>query len=350
MAVDEMERVEAEPRRDRRAGRERQHDAGQHQRERPRQASGGRPSTTNRRTGVRSRADEWRPCPAWSCRAMVSQAVTRSTCERFCDDGRRHPASPAPARGKHRRAPRNSDTGRTRRRPATAARPASCARTPRRRARRRRRRGLQRAGHLVRHFAVERAGEIVGRLADQIGLADAREEFCQRGDAAGLRLAAGDPEDIGEGRQRLRGGIGVGALESLTNSTLPLRPTCSMRCARPGKLRRPSAMRSRRRGRARARGRGARRRSAHCAGRAASRCRRGRAIASRLAAGGAHDARRPRHRCRRRSGASDRDRARRACRARAMRSAAARHQASSTPITAVPPPCTPATSRSLTAA
>ena len=28
-------------------------------------------------------------------------------------------------------------------------------------------------------------------------------------------------------------------LESLTNSTLPRRPTCSMRCARPGKLRRP---------------------------------------------------------------------------------------------------------------
>ena len=29
-------------------------------------------------------------------------------------------------------------------------------------------------------------------------------------------------------------------LESLTNSTLPRRPTCSMRCASPGKLRRPS--------------------------------------------------------------------------------------------------------------
>src|SRR3954468_20854189 len=28
-------------------------------------------------------------------------------------------------------------------------------------------------------------------------------------------------------------------LESLTNSTLPRRPTCSIRCARPGKLRRP---------------------------------------------------------------------------------------------------------------
>src|ERR1043165_7417816 len=29
------------------------------------------------------------------------------------------------------------------------------------------------------------------------------------------------------------------ALESLTNSTCPLRPTCSMRCARPGKLSSP---------------------------------------------------------------------------------------------------------------
>ena len=59
-------------------------------------------------------------------------------------------------------------------------------------------------------------------------------------DAAGLRLAAGDPEDVAEAtpapsRWRRR----WCALESLTNSTLPWRPTCSMRCARPGKLRRP---------------------------------------------------------------------------------------------------------------
>ena len=32
------------------------------------------------------------------------------------------------------------------------------------------------------------------------------------GDAAGLRLAAGDPEDVVERRQRARRGIGVGAL------------------------------------------------------------------------------------------------------------------------------------------
>ena len=34
----------------------------------------------------------------------------------------------------------------------------------------------------------------------------------ERDDAAALRLAAGDPEDIGEGRQCFRGGVGVGAL------------------------------------------------------------------------------------------------------------------------------------------
>src|SRR5215472_14192160 len=34
-------------------------------------------------------------------------------------------------------------------------------------------------------------------------------------------------------------------LESLTNSTWPRRPTCSMRCARPGKLRRPFCRTSR---------------------------------------------------------------------------------------------------------
>ena len=36
--------------------------------------------------------------------------------------------------------------------------------------------------------------------------------FGEAGDAAELRLAAGDPEDIGKGRQRMRRGVRVGAL------------------------------------------------------------------------------------------------------------------------------------------
>ncbi len=69
-------------------------------------------------------------------------------------------------------------------------------------------------------------------------------------------------------------------LESLTNSTLPRRPTCSMRCASPGKLRRPFC---KCRSRCPSPARRPRRRphSAHCAGRAANRCRR--ALRSRCA-------------------------------------------------------------------
>ncbi len=66
-------------------------------------------------------------------------------------------------------------------------------------------RPVERAGHHMRHLAVELGGEARRRLTNQIGLADAREEAGERRQPAGLRLAAGDPEDIAEARQRLRG-------------------------------------------------------------------------------------------------------------------------------------------------
>ena len=59
---------------------------------------------------------------------------------------------------------------------------------------------------------AERAGEFLRGLADQIGLADARKIFGEPRDAAELRLAAGDPEDIAEAGQRLGCGIRVGRL------------------------------------------------------------------------------------------------------------------------------------------
>jgi len=59
-----------------------------------------------------------------------------------------------------------------------------------------RNRNLQRLADLIADFALERRGEFLGRLADQIGFADAREIFGEAGDAAEFRLAAGDPENI----------------------------------------------------------------------------------------------------------------------------------------------------------
>ena len=93
--------------------------------------------------------------------------------------------------------------------------------------------------HFVRHLSVQCAGKLLGRFADQIGLADAWKELRQADDPAALRLAAGNPEDVMKARQRLGCGIGVRGFQSLTNSTLPLRPTCCMRCASPGKLHQP---------------------------------------------------------------------------------------------------------------
>ena len=64
----------------------------------------------------------------------------------------------------------------------------------------------------MRHTLAQRAGKFLRGFADQIGFADAREIFGETRDAALLRLAAGDPEDIAEGLQRMRGGVGIGAL------------------------------------------------------------------------------------------------------------------------------------------
>ena len=66
--------------------------------------------------------------------------------------------------------------------------------------------------NLVRHPLAERAGKFLRRLADQIGFSDARKKFGETGDAAEFRFAAGDPEDVGKGRQRMRRGVGIGAL------------------------------------------------------------------------------------------------------------------------------------------
>ena len=188
------------------------------------------------------------------------------------------------------------------------------------------------------------------RLADQIGLADAREEAGERRDAAGLRLAAGDPVDVAEAGQRLRGGIGIGGLgivdeqhAALAADLLHAMREAGKRCAGPAGS--PSARQPERRARRRPR----RRRSAHCARRAASRCRRDRAIALRGAARRLHDLLgldvEP---VRRAAGAPRRAPPR--LPARSSRSAAAAHQSSSTPTIAVPSSCTPATSRSFTAA
>ena len=90
---------------------------------------------------------------------------------------------------------------------------SSPRRRPHRIARRRCDGDIERAAAVVRHLALQRGGELLRRLADQVGLGDAREIAGQAGDAALLRLAADDPVDVaGEGGERRGGAVGVGRL------------------------------------------------------------------------------------------------------------------------------------------
>src|SRR5437588_997929 len=63
-------------------------------------------------------------------------------------------------------------------------------------ARRRGERLVERSGDFVRDGIRQGGGELIGRLADEIGLADTREKRAQAFDAAGLGPPAGDPENI----------------------------------------------------------------------------------------------------------------------------------------------------------
>ncbi len=133
----------------------------------------------------------------------------------YVDSAPRHRARHAPtSRGTRRRAPRNSRTGRTRRRPATAARPARPAGAAAASRGGRRHGALERARDLVGDLARRAsAAKSVGRLADQIGLARCAGRIAPAPSMPPvLRLAAGDPEDVGEAGQRLRRGVGVGGL------------------------------------------------------------------------------------------------------------------------------------------
>src|SRR6266516_6955805 len=75
-------------------------------------------------------------------------------------------------------------------------------------ARRRGERLVERSVDLVRHGIGQGDGELIGRLADKIGLADTRKEGSQAFDATGLWPPASDPENIAETGQRLGGRIG----------------------------------------------------------------------------------------------------------------------------------------------
>ena len=190
MALDEVEAVVAEALGDRRAAGERQHDAAEHQRDERRRAGTCRPSTTSRRTRLRSARLTIRRPPHW--------LVTPSSCKHERAEGvaalleiLELVEGGAGRRQQHDRLRRRIARG------IGAAAATAAASVP---------------DISMRHGRAERRGEILRRLADQIGLGDAREEVGEAGDAAFLGPAAGDPVDAVEARQRLGGGVGVGRL------------------------------------------------------------------------------------------------------------------------------------------
>ena len=84
------------------------------------------------------------------------------------------------------------------------------------------------------------------RLADQIGLANARKEAGERGQAAGLGLAAGDPENVREAGQRLRGGVRIGGLGVVDEQHVSLASDLLHAVREPGKRPQPLLDRFRR--------------------------------------------------------------------------------------------------------
>src|SRR5579872_2200926 len=61
------------------------------------------------------------------------------------------------------------------------------------------------------HARAQRLRKLGRRLADQIGLSDAREIFGETRDAADFGLSARDPENIRKRGQRMRRRVGIGA-------------------------------------------------------------------------------------------------------------------------------------------
>src|SRR5262245_28833623 len=80
---------------------------------------------------------------------------------------------------------------------------------------------LERAGLRERNLAVERRRESIDGVADQVGALDAREEPAEALYAARLGLAARDPIDLVETRERARGGVGVRRLRILDEAHPP---------------------------------------------------------------------------------------------------------------------------------
>ena len=84
-------------------------------------------------------------------------------------------------------------------------------------------RGDQRPAAFERNGAVQSLRELFGRLADQIGLGDARKERTKRLDAALFRPAAENPVDVAKRQSAFSAASALVALESLMNSTRPRR-------------------------------------------------------------------------------------------------------------------------------
>ena len=260
----------------------REHDAGRASGPPARRASAGRPSTTNRRTA----------CVACARHALPDTGMPRSGVPGYgfqelndCAETGLSPAAPAPGRGTRRRAPRNSDTGRTTRRPATAAPPAPSS-AARLRVARRRCSPRGRACRRSRKAPCRRASPAKSprRLADQIGLADAREEARSGVMPPSFGLPPAIQKMSLKHRQRLRRRIGVGRLGIVDEQHVALAADLLHAMREAGKRSRPALDLRRRRGRAPGRRRRRSRVLRIVRGRAASRCRARSPIASACAA------------------------------------------------------------------
>ena len=128
--------------------------------------------------------------------------------------------------------------------------------------------------HVV-DVSAELRGEIISGFADEIGAGDPGKERLESCKAAGFRAAADDPINVGEARERLGGGVGVGRLR-VVDEQHRAQPSPPAPCGGRGRQRCRAPWRwSKHRGLASARARKPPQRSANYGRRARIRCRRG---------------------------------------------------------------------------
>ena len=226
-----MECVKAEAGRYRRARRQREDDPAEHKpaERRQQQPIDGPPPIAERRS-FHARDHAPPPNSVFPCSpdsAMVSRRLTRS-------------GDAGSARTRSRNlAPRTSKFGNwSKEAQAGDSRTTGCRAVELRRHEPQLDGTFERHNDFVLDFPPE-SRKFLRCFSNQIGLADTREKAGQRGNAAGLRLAAGDPKNVIEAGERAGGSVGISRLGIIDEQNRSPAADLLQAVGEPGKERSP---------------------------------------------------------------------------------------------------------------